>query len=1051
LDVTRAVYGGDMEGGPRVVVTEYGRPASAALAQAIVDAKAGSALAPVTVVVPSNFAGLAARRMLGSGALGVDGVANVRFVTPFRLAELLSVGELQGRKPLTTPVLNAAVRRALADNPRQFARVRDHQATEQALAAAVGELSNTSAAARDAIREQGGFSASIIDLYDSIRSQLRDFHDEADVARAAAHRSDLARVTKPFGHLVWYLPGTLSAPLAAFLRSVIGVASTTVVVASTGDPAADQEVVRSLRIAGIDHPPPAESTNTATVGDHVISVTDADEEVRAVIREVVQLVDQGTPLDRIGIFHPVPDPYVRILEQQLAAADIPANGPSRRRLAESIAGRVLLGALALPSHRWRRDRVIALINSGPLRHEGDVVRPSSWDQLSRSAGVVAGLGDWRAKLASERRRIESLTAEAHDAGHDRRADRLAARRQDLDALVSFVEQLAASIDAVESATGWPDRCKAAGELLRSLLDGPQYRLWWPEQELDALDQVEAALDRLAMLESIDPEPTTAVFLRALTNELSVARGRSGRFGNGLVYGPLASAPGHDLDAVFVLGCAEGILPAPRREDVLLADDVRLLAGGDLPLRLGRLDEQRRLFLAALAAAPPGKRWLFFPRGDLRSSRRNRPSRWLLETASKLTGRQLYATDFEHDSPAGVHEVASHAQALVQASHFTSVHERDIAQVFAYVQAGGSAGAHPAAQLVDRGLRSQHARRSAEFTAFDGNLGALELRAGGEPMSASRLETWASCGFRYYLAYVLGLDERDDPERTIELSALDRGSAMHDVLERFIREQVELGAPAPDQPWSAAQRARAQEIALEVFEDYERRGRTGRPIEWATQKRDLLALIDDFLTHDDRYRAEHGVTPEHLELDFGMRSTQPLELELDDGRTLRFRGKIDRIDRGRHGARRVVDYKTGSGRKYKGLVGEDDPTRAGTMLQLGLYAEAVAEQLGAPEISTEYWMVDAGAGFARHGYPWTPAHRHRLVEVLTTIADGIEAGVFPNVPGDWQSFRSTYENCTYCDFDSVCPRGRAEQADEKAGAPELGVRVALVPRPNEDRS
>ncbi len=59
----------------KVVVTEYGRAASASLARAIVDAKVGAALAPVTVVVPSNFAGLAARRMLGSGDLGVAGVA----------------------------------------------------------------------------------------------------------------------------------------------------------------------------------------------------------------------------------------------------------------------------------------------------------------------------------------------------------------------------------------------------------------------------------------------------------------------------------------------------------------------------------------------------------------------------------------------------------------------------------------------------------------------------------------------------------------------------------------------------------------------------------------------------------------------------------------------------------------------------------------------------------------------------------------------------------------------------------------------------------------
>ncbi len=1033
--------------GTNIVVSEYGRAASAALARAIVDAKAGVALAPVTVIVPSNFAGLAARRMLGSGDLGVAGVANVNFVTPFRLAELLAVGELPGRRPLTKPVLGAAVRRALADDPRHFRNVRDHQATERALAVAVGELSNVSIAGRSAIRGHGGQATAIIELFDAIKGSLRGFHDEADVARAAGHRSDLAHVVLPFGHMIWHLPGPISAPLASFLRSVLSIAPATVVVATSGTAEADHEVARTMRIAGIEFPPSNPALLSPPLADHIISVTDADDEVRAVLREVIQLVAQGTPLDRIGIFHPVPDPYVRILEQQFAAANIPANGPSRRRLGETIAGRVLMGALALPSDRWRRDRVIALVNSGPLRHDDKPARPAVWDMLSRYAGVVGGLKDWRTKLQGELHRIQIAENEAAEAGNNSGVKRMIDQRADTEDLAAFVDTLAQGVAAVDSSVGWPARAEAATQLLHGLLGGPQLRGWWPEAELSAFEQVESALERLAMLDEIEPEPSMAVFLRALSSELSVARGRSGRFGNGVVYGPLASAPGQDLDAVFILGCTEGLCPAARREDVLLADSVRKLAGGDLPLRLGQIDEQHRLFLAALAAAPTGNRWLLFPRGDLRSSRRARPSRWLLPTASALEGKPLYATDFEDESPSSIYEVASHADALVQASHFASVDERDIAQVFAYVQDGGDPGEHPTSELVERGLRVQLARRSSAFTEFDGNIAGFGAGAGGDVMSASRLEMWATCGFRYFLSYVLGLSERDDPERTVELSALDRGSAMHDVLERFMREQVQAGPPAPDEPWSTAQRARAQEIATESFAEYERRGRTGRRIEWETQKSDLLALIDDFLTSDDQYRLEHSSTPAHLELAFGMASTDPLEIALDDGRSLQFRGMIDRVDEGPHGNKRIVDYKTGSGTQYKGLAAEDDPTRQGTLLQLGLYAEAASAQLGASGVSSEYWMVNTSAGFARFGYPWTPSHRDRLIDVLTTIADGIEAGVFAAIPGDWQSFRNTYDNCAYCDFAGVCPRDRAEHADEKADAPELAVRVALVPKPN----
>ena len=1056
------VWGMMATAAPDVRVTEYGRSASLQLASSIEHAKAGRALAPVTVVVPSNFAGLAARRLLGSGLVGVNGIANVNFLTPFRLAELLAVGQLKGRKPLTNPVLGAAVRRALADDPHHFRTVRDHQATERALAAMVGEVSNVSAAGRQAIRDHGGSASSVMALYSSITSHLSGFHDEADVARAAAHRPDLAAALEPFGQIIWYLPGPISAPLASFMRAVVAVTAPVVIVATAHDDLADTEVARTLRIAGVPFdrsrsaepstqvPPTQAAPTQAPLANHIISVTDADEEVRAVVREVMQLVDSGTPLDRIGIFHPVPDPYVRILEQQFAAAGIPANGPSRRRISDTIAGRVLLGALALPNERWRRDKVVALINSGPLRHRDSAARPAVWDQLSRYAGVVGGLSDWRAKLKVEAHRLDTSIDEAEASGKTNRIEQFNDRRADVDDLALFIDDLADKVQAVESAAGWQARSQATSELLTGLLGAPTVRHWWPEVELAGFEAVESALERLAALETIDPDPTMAVFVRALTSELAVARGRSGRFGNGVVYGPLATAPGQDLDAVFILGCAEGLCPAPRREDGLLSDTVRKLAGGDLPLRLGQVDEQRRLFLAAIASAPPERRWLFFPRGDLRSNRRSRPSRWLLPTASKLAGKPVYGTDFDDGSPPGIHEVASHATALCDASYYTSVDERDLAVVHQYVVDGGNAPAHPVAELVAQGMRMQQARQSSDFTEFDGNIAAAGgFDPGAQTQSASRLETWATCGFRYFLGYVLGLDERDDPERTVELSALDRGSAMHEVLERFIEEQIDGGAQDPDEPWSPQQRARAQELASEVFDEFERRGRTGRPIEWETQKSDLLALIDDFLTSDDGFRRATQATPSQIEFGFGMGQSPPLRLRLVDGRTLSFRGKIDRIDQTRAGHHVVSDYKTGRGSNYKGLDKEDDPTRAGTMLQLGLYAEAAAQHLGAEHTTTSYWMVNTAAGFARHGYGWTPEHRRRLLDVLATIADGIDNGVFAANPGEWQSYKSSYENCSYCAFDSVCPKGRAEHSADKAHAPELEVRVALTLRPESD--
>ena len=69
-----------------VVPTAYGRPASQALRDAVARAKRSDALAPVTVVVPTNSVGVSARRGLASGELGAvtpigRGVVGVTFLT----------------------------------------------------------------------------------------------------------------------------------------------------------------------------------------------------------------------------------------------------------------------------------------------------------------------------------------------------------------------------------------------------------------------------------------------------------------------------------------------------------------------------------------------------------------------------------------------------------------------------------------------------------------------------------------------------------------------------------------------------------------------------------------------------------------------------------------------------------------------------------------------------------------------------------------------------------------------------------------------------------
>ncbi len=1025
----------------------YGRPATEALISVIAGVQRDDPLAPVTVIVPSNFVGLSVRRLVGSDALRVGkrrGLANVSFVTPFQLVEHVAADLLLDSRPITNPVLGAAVRRALATDPGPYGPVAQHEATEQALAGLFADLSNVDEAALESIIDEGSTAATLaVGFYRSIAGHLGAFHTERDLAVAASGRHDLAQRMESFGHVVWYLPTPSSAALADFVGRVLSDASSSsVIVGVSGVVAADEAVWRTCGVAGVPVPSSsadAEAPAVATA-DQIVSVTDAAEEIREVSSRILQLVADGVAPHRIGIFFPTPDPYVRIIEQQLDAAEIASNGPNPRQLAETVAGRVLLSALELPAQRWRRDRVMALVSAGPLRSADERVRPTAWDQLSREAGVVADLADWRAKLE----RYLALTHEQLDEldPADERTARwhrsLTDRIHDIPRLQQFIDHTAGGVRAVGTAETWADKSAAARELLERLLGPEHQHSAWPEPEQEAYGRVDAALARLAALDDIEPSPSTAVFTRALRSELEVSRGRRGRFGHGVMYGPIASAVGHDLDAVFVVGAAEGMLPVPRRDDAILPEQVRISSLDQLESKSARLHHQHRAFLAALAAAPEGRRTISFPRGSLRSSRQSLPSRWLLDSASSLAGATVHATDFESLGSDVVQTISSFASGIAQSGMAASLEERDLV---ALANERADPVNHPLAALVGRGFELQRARASADFTEFDGNLATVDTSLGDRPVSPSRLETWAACGLKYFMRYVLDVSDRDDPERTDELSALDRGSLIHVVLERFIQTSIEEGAPEPDEPWTDASRARLHAIAGEVADEYEASGKTGRPINWRVQRDDLSDALDRFVAADDDFRRSHLATPRSVELDLGVSTGEPVQIELASGRRLAMRGLIDRVDTTIDGRVIVSDYKSGKGAKYDQLIA--DPFVGGTTLQLGMYSEGALRHTGLESAAAAYWMVES-EGQKRRGYEWKQELRERFHEVLDAITTGIDRGVFAAAPGEWNTFRQTNEACSFCDYDAVCVRNRGEQAEAKSTAPEVQVRLALTP-------
>lgn len=1059
-----------------------GRDFTTAVGAAIREAKGGDPLRPVRVVVPSNTAGLSLRRVLGSGVMETEpsfeppGVVNVDFSTPFQFAALLGAERLAraGERPVTNAVLAAAVRHVLATEPGRFGVVAEHVATESALVRAYAEVTALPASRRRALYDSTlPRTLDVLRFVDAVETHLRSgtaetYHDELAVLTEASDRCEEA----PLAEVV-VLAGPFGQGMASveFLRAAWSASSAPghAVFAMTGDSEVDEATLeQATSIVG--RPVAVDRRPTLPLPDTMVPVADSDEEVRVALRSVLAAADAGARFERIAVFVPGAEPYLRTVREQFEAAAIPTAGPEHRTLADSVTGRLLLRLVALADsafgaahdQRFSRETVLALVEAAPLRGpDGRPVDSTSWENLSRSAGVVAGPDEWSAKLETHAR---SLRRRANDNATEASAGFLRALEREAEAaerLQGFVEWLVELTSPEAMGRTWSERSTWARGVLERLLPPVNRRGRWPEAELDAADRVDRILSRVAVLDSVEPALTQAAFVRALHLELDAPVGRRGRFGTGVLVAPLASAVGMDLDHVFVLGLAEGVCPRPIREDTLLPDAERQLAGGALPLRADRNRIERERFLHAVASASTSCTFIM-PLGDHRSGRARTASRWWVEAARLRSGDPSISSQSWADLPEfDVSPCQSFQQSLgVAIGRGLAVSHADLQLHHVHRAQLNDADAPDdvLAGPLRRGLAHIGERRHG-FGRFAGDLVGVELPLVADEnavMSSSRLEAWATCPRRYFFAQLLGLGEVDRPEEITEISALDRGSLWHAIVEDFIRDAVP-GAPdaptGPDAPWAAADEQRLIEIARRRYAEYEALGRTGRSILWEIKREETDSDLQTFLREDEALRARLRTVPHEVELPFGLprpdgsEGAEPVSVALSDGRRLRLRGLIDRVDVRPDGTPVVLDYKTGKFAPQSAF--DKDPVLGGTKLQLGVYAEAAMQHYETTSAEAHYWYTSTRGEFRTAGYPWTDEHKRRFTEALDTIVTGIESGLFPPNPGDYNYHWSNFQNCSFCEFTRICPVDRDEEFERAVLSGRLSEFVLMHAGPIDD--
>ena len=1021
-------------------------------------AKGSDVLAPVTVVGPTRYANLSLRQEFGRG-----GFVNVRFIVMPVLSELLGAAALagEGRRPLTAVLESMSLRQVMAQTTGPLAPVREHPTTQASVRASFRALRRTDEGVLTALERQGGVRGEIVRLYLHFRrNTVSDWYDVEDLAETAAEsvRQGTASGLADLGLIVFYLPRNTTPAETRLIEALARQDRCAVLLGTTGDAEADAP---TQVLAGALRPLLGEPQMVGDGGPSLPLLAgearlhiapNAHEELRWVIRRMAQEAGgQGTPFHRMAILYRMDNPYASLIRVELRLAGIPMAGPDQKTLADTAVGRTLTDLMDLPGGELRRAEVMAWLTGRPVRpHIGRVAgfNPSRWDSITRKAGIVRGLDQWRNRLnlhakhlteeAARRAKAEEIT--------EARAGRMGAEAAAARDALAFVEKLGEDIAPPENGSPWGAFCDWASQLLDHYLAHDI-----PEAESVALDKIRRALEELRGADNIRAETTLDEFRQTIEDSLRAPMGHLGVTGQGVFVSTIAAAAGMSFDAVWLVGMIEGGNPPGVRPDPLLPESDWRAAGG-LSRFAQRIAAERYDYLSAVAASP--HRELSYPVADAASQREAYPSRWFLEQASALEGAPVYTNGLPklRDRPwLTIDDSGERALAHIADAALADRHDYNLRRLLQWRHEGNSLHRHPLAQegTLASAIRLGQRRNLHRLTEFDGNLSKVAEEVGfghnleQSPVSATSLESWAVCPFRYFLGHVLRLSALETPEETTTIGALDRGSLVHEILERFIQDAINEGElPAPGEEWNRQSGERLMRIAEDVFRAAESRGVTGKPLLWELEKQDILTDLETFLEEDSKLRASLDTSGLRVEIGFGFGGNTP---DVVDPETqVRFRGYIDRIDVSADGrSALVLDYKTGSASPYRGL--KDDPVDQGKRLQLGVYSLA-AQQLipDATSVQAAYWFATTRGGFqlAPPGYFDINDGdvRERFREGVSAIVSGIRGGVFAANPGPPD--RNKPANCRFCDFDSLCPARRADLWERKKSDPLLSGYLAL---------
>lgn len=386
----------------------------------------------------------------------------------------------------------------------------------------------------------------------------------------------------------------------------------------------------------------------------------------------------------------------------------------------------------------------------------------------------------------------------------------------------------------------------------------------------------------------------------------------------------------DIKALFLVGVNDGLIPKAEQPGGLISQQERQhLKERGIELAPGVREKSfiQKFYLYLNLTKPSHRLYLtwFRTNGEGKEARKSYLTGMLWKIFPELVPVKLE----EPDSLRQLVTEKSSRRVLVEG--MKKAREGELSPVFLSLLSwyqGREDGSARARQLLEAVFYTYEKR-------FMSREATLELYGQVLENSVTRLERFAACAYAHFMAYGIGVKER----QLGEFAPVDMGSLFHGALERYSLGMEELGYHWFDVPkevreqlMEKAVRDTVEEAGYLVYED----ARSAYSV-----KRLLRILKKTVETITDQI-SKSSFTPEGYEVSFSfVQDLEAVNFTLSEEERMRLRGRIDRMDTKKEGNQvyvKVVDYK--SGNTQFSLVS----LYHGLQLQLVVYLNAAVEIL-----------------------------------------------------------------------------------------------------------